>query len=142
TRLPRARYMDHAKRTSFYRQTLERVRALPGVVSASYASRQPLSSLRAIYSLTIDGRSAQGGLAMEADHRQISPEYFATLGVPLQQGRAFDEHDTLGTEPVAIVNETMARRFWPDESPIGKRFATDEDGKPAAHSLTIVGVAG
>jgi putative ABC transport system permease protein len=142
TRLPRARYMDHAKRTSFYRQTLERVRALPGVVSASYASRQPLSSLRGIYSLTIEGRSAQGGLAMEADHRQISPEYFATLGVPLRQGRAFDEHDTLGTEPVAIVNETMARRFWPDESPIGKRFATDEDGKPAAHSLTIVGVAG
>jgi len=142
TRLPRARYADHAKRTVFYQQTLERVRAQPGVVSAAYASRQPLTSLRGIYSLTIEGRSAQGGAALEADHRQISPEYFATLGIPLRQGRAFDERDTLQTEPVAIINETMARRFWPDENPLGKRFAVDEDGKPAAHPLTIVGVVG
>jgi len=79
---------------------------------------------------------------MEADHRQISPEYFATLGIPLRQGRVFDERDTLRTEPVAIINETMARRFWPDENPLGKRFAIDEDGIPAAHPLTIVGVVG
>src|SRR6266540_980622 len=142
TRLPRARYMDHAKRTVFFQQTLERVRALPGVVSAAYASRQPLTSLRGIYSLTIEGRSAQGGVAQEADHRQISPEYFATLGIPLRRGRVFDERDTLQTEPVAIINETMARRFWPDENPLGKRFAIDEDGKPAAHPLTVVGVVG
>jgi putative ABC transport system permease protein len=142
TRVSRARYTDHAKRTSFYQQTLERVRELPGVVSAAYASRQPLASLRGIYTLTIEGRSAQGGVAMEADHRQISPEYFATLGIPLRQGRAFDERDTLRTEPVAVVNETMARRFWPDESPLGKRFAIDEDGAPASHPLTIIGVVG
>jgi putative ABC transport system permease protein len=142
TRLPRARYMDYAKRTAFYQQTLERVRALPGVVSASYASRQPLTSLRGIYTLSIEGRSAQGGAAMESDHRQISPEYFATLGIPLRQGRVFDERDTLQTTPVAIINETMARRFWPDENPLGKRFAVDEDGIPASHQLTIVGVVG
>ncbi|HEX5083016.1 MAG TPA: ABC transporter permease [Blastocatellia bacterium] len=142
TRLPRARFMDHAKRLAFFRQTLERVRALPGVVSAAYASRQPLTSLHGIYTLTIEGRSAQGGAAMESDHRQVSPEYFATLGIPLRQGRVFDERDTLQTEAVAIINETMARRFWPGENPIGKRFAVDEDGIPASHPLTIVGVAG
>jgi putative ABC transport system permease protein len=142
TRLSRSRYMDHAKRTVFYQQTLERVRALPGVVSAAYASRQPLTSLRGIYSLTIEGRSTQGGVAMEADHRQISLEYFATLGIPLRQGRLFDERDTLKSEAVAIINETMARRFWPDENPIGKRFAVDEDGIPASHPFTIIGVAG
>src|SRR5262249_2217161 len=142
TRLPRARYMDHAKRTAFFQQTLERVRGLPGVVSAAYASRQPLTSLRGIYSLTVEGGSAQGGVAPEADHRQISPEYFATLGIPLRQGRVFDERDTLQTEPVAIINETMALRFWPAENPLGKRFAIDEDGKPAAHPLMIVGVVG
>jgi putative ABC transport system permease protein len=142
TRLPRGRYTDHSKRSAFYQQTLERVRALPGVVSASYASRQPLTSLSGIYTLTIEGRSEQGGAAMQSDHRQISPEYFATLGIPLRQGRVFDERDTLQTEPVAIINETMARRFWPDENPLGKRFAVDEDGIPASHSLTIVGVVG
>ncbi len=142
TRLPRGRYMDHAKRTAFYQQTLERVRSLPGVVSATYASRQPLTSLRGIYTLTIEGRSAQGGSAMESDHRQISLEYFATLGIPLRQGRVFDERDTLQTEAVAIINETMARQYWPGENPIGKRFAVDEDGIPASHALTIVGVVG
>jgi putative ABC transport system permease protein len=142
TRLTRGRYPDHARRAAFYQQTLERVRALPGVVSAAYASRQPLTSLSGIYSLTIEGRSAQGGAAMEADHRQVSPEYFATLDIPLLQGRVFDDHDTLQTEPVAIINETMARRFWPDENPLGKRFAVDEDGIPASQSLTIIGVAG
>jgi putative ABC transport system permease protein len=142
TRLSRTRYMEHAKRTVFYQQTLERVRALPGIVSAAYASRQPLTSLRGIYSLTIEGRSSQGGAAMEADHRQISLEYFATLGIPLRQGRLFDERDTLQSESVAIINETMVRRFWPDENPIGKRFAVDEDGIPASHPFTIIGVAG
>jgi len=142
TRLPQARYQDHAQRIDFYRQTLELVQALPGVVSAAYTSRQPLASLRGIYKLSIAGRSMQDGAALEADHRQISPGYFSTLGIPLRQGRAFNEHDTLQTEPVAIVNETMARRFWPDENPLGKRFAVDEDGKPAVHPLTIIGVVG
>jgi predicted permease len=142
TRVPLTRHKEYAKLTAFFQQTVEQVRALPGVVSAAYASRQPLTSLRGIYTLSIEGRSAQGGAALEADHRQISPEYFATIGVPLRQGRGFDERDALGTEPVAVINETMARRFWPDENPIGKRFAVDEDGVPAAHPLTIVGVAG
>jgi len=142
TRLPQARYQDHAQRTDFYRHTLELVQALPGVISAAYTSRQPLASLRGIYKLSIEGRSMQNGAALEADHRQISPGYFSTLGIPLRQGRAFNEHDTLQTEPVAIVNETMARRFWPDENPLGKRFAVDEDGEPAVHPLTIIGVVG
>ena len=61
TRLTPRRYPDHSKRTTFYQQTLERVRSLPGVVSVAYASRQPLTSLHGIYSLTIEGHSAQGG---------------------------------------------------------------------------------
>jgi putative ABC transport system permease protein len=143
TRLPRARYMDHAKRTVFFQQALERVRALPGVVSAAYVSHLPLSGRGGIYTLIIEGRPAQAGSAMEAGHRQISPDYFAALGIPLKEGRAFDERDTLQTQPVVIVNETLARRFFPNESAVGKRFSITTahrgDNLPAL-PLTIAGV--
>ena len=142
TRLPSQPYDDSAKRVAFYRQTLERVRALPGVISAAYTSLIPTAGVGGVYSLTIEGRSTRGGVAMESGHRQISPDYFTTLGIPLRQGRPFDESDTLQTPPVAIVNETLARRFFPDGSPLGKQLALDEDGLPAAHPLTIVGVVG
>ncbi len=144
TRLPRARYEDIAKRTNFFRQTLERVRALPGVVSAAYTSSLPMAGLGGIYTVAIEGHPAQAGVALEAGHRQISSDYFTTLGIPLREGRAFDERDTLQTEPVAIINETMARRFWPQENPLGKRFSIDEDyqGRSAPQLLTIIGIAG
>jgi putative ABC transport system permease protein len=142
TKVSHSNYPDHLKRTVFYRQVLERVRALPGVVSASYTSMLPMAGEGGVYALTIEGRLAQPGVAMEAGHRQISPDYFTTLGIPLREGRPFDERDTLQTEPVAIINETMARRFFPGGSPVGKRFAIDEDGIPAAHPLMIIGVAG
>jgi predicted permease len=145
TRLPRARYMDHAKRTAFFQQVLERVRTLPGVASVAYASRLPLSGRGGIYTLIIEGRPAQAGVAMEATHRQISPEYFAALGIPLKQGRAFEERDTLQTQAVIIINETLAHRFFPDKSAIGKRFsittAYQSDTLPLS-PLTIIGVVG
>ncbi len=144
TRLPRARYLDHAKRTAFFQQTLERMRALSGVVSAAYTSGLPMAGQGGLYTVAIEGRPAQAGVAMEAGHRQISPEYFTTLGIPIKQGHAFDERDTLQTQPVAIINETMARRFFPGESAIGKRFSFDDDvqGRPATDQLTIIGIAG
>jgi putative ABC transport system permease protein len=143
TRLPRARYLDHSKRTAFFQQTLERVRALPGVVSAAYTSELPMAGRGGIYNITIEGRPAAAGVALEAGHHQVSLDYFTTLGIPLRQGRVFDERDTLQTPGVALINETMARRFWPNESVLGKRFSIDDDiqGKPVP-PLTIIGVVG
>jgi predicted permease len=143
TRLPRARYLEHAKRTAFFQQTLERVRALPGVVSAAYTSGLPLAGRGGVYTIAIEGHPAQAGVALEAGHRQISPDYFTTLGIPLRQGRTFDERDTLQTQPVAIINETMARRFWPDESPLGKSFTLYHDvQRRFLPPLTVIGVVG
>jgi putative ABC transport system permease protein len=144
-RLPRARYMDHAKRTAFFQGALERVRTLPGVVSAAYVSHLPLSGRGGIYNIGIEGRPAQAGVVREAGHRQISPDYFTTLGIPLKQGRSFDERDTLQTQRVVIVNETLARRYFRNESAIGKRFGIstvyDGDDLPG-QLLTIIGVVG
>jgi putative ABC transport system permease protein len=143
TRLPRARYLEHAKRTAFYQQTLERVRALPGVASAAYTSGLPLAGRGGVYTIAIEGRPAQAGVALEAGHRQISPDYFTTFGIPLRQGRTFNERDALQTQPVAIINETMARRFFPDESPLGKSFSLYHDvQRRFLPPVTVIGVVG
>ena len=142
-RLPRTRYREHTQRMVFFEQTLQRLRALPGVVSAAYASHLPLAGRGGVYKLNIEGRPTQAGITLEAGHSQISPEYFSTLGIQIRQGRAFDEHDSLQTPGVAIVNETMARKYWPNENVLGKRFSIDDDvaGRPVP-PLTIIGVVG
>jgi putative ABC transport system permease protein len=93
-----------------------------------------------------EGRFAQStpsGSPPDAGHRQIGPDYFRTLGIAITQGRDFDERDTLLTQPAAIINETIARRYWPNESPLLKRFSFVDDTPTGARvpPLAIVGVA-
>ena len=139
TTLPRQKYGDISKRCSFYEQVLQRVRTLPGVISAAYTTAVPLTWKGGTNSFSIEGRAY--GRGQDANHRQISPDYFRTLSIPLKQGRSFDEHDNTGSVPVAIINETMAHRFWPNENPLGKRFKL---GPPDSSNpwITIVGIAG
>jgi putative ABC transport system permease protein len=146
TPLPRIRYPDQARRTIFFQQALERVRLIPGVVSATFASHPPLAGRGGVYAIDIEGRAAPSlpsGRPLEAGHRQVGPDYFRTLGIVITQGRSFDDRDTLLTQPVAIINETMARRYWPNESPLLKRFGIDDETPTGARvpPLTIVGVA-
>jgi predicted permease len=122
----------------FYRQALERVAALPGVkavglISDAFQRRNPDNPI------SIEGRSLQAGEAIAND--AVSPGYFQAAGTPLLQGRYFTDLDRPDSAPVAIVNQAMARRFWPAESPIGKRFKL---GGPESKRpwLTIVGVVG
>ena len=76
----------------------------------------------------------------DANHRVVTPDYFKTLRVPLVAGRFFDARDSAGAPPVAIVNETMAKQFWPGQNPLGRRFRSD--GRADAPWFTIVGVVG
>jgi predicted permease len=142
TPLPRLRYGDHAQRTAFFQQALERVRLIPGVTAATYASHPPLAGRGGVYAVDIEGATPSGS-PLDAGHRQIGPDYFRTLGIALTQGRGFDERDTLLAQPVAIVNETMARRYWPNESPLLKRFGIADETPTGERvpPLTIVGVA-
>jgi predicted permease len=145
TPLPRLRYGDHAQRTAFFQQALERVRLIPGVTAATYVSQLPLAGRGGVYAIDVEGRVAQSssGSPLDAGHRQIGPDYFQTMGIAITQGRGFDERDTLLTQPVAIVNQTMARRYWPNESPLLKRFGIDDETPTGERvpPLTIVGVA-
>jgi predicted permease len=151
--LPAAQYSKPEAKSAFYRQALERVAAIPGVQAAGSASTIPLANWGGWGKyLTIEGREA-GKLADVAsvNYRQVTPDYFGALGVPLRSGRFFNSSDSAGRAPVAIINETLARKYWPNESPIGKRLWAG----PPEHLLgsqlppgfrfprcTIVGVVG
>ncbi|HXG68897.1 MAG TPA: ABC transporter permease [Blastocatellia bacterium] len=145
TQLPRNKYREHPRRVAFYDQVLERVKALPGVISAGYSTSVPLEWKGGTSGFVVEGRQLEQmlaqGLSYDANHRQVSADYLKTMGIPLRQGRYFDETDNAQSMPVAIINETMARQYWPDENPIGKRFkigGPDED----IPWLTVVGVVG
>jgi putative ABC transport system permease protein len=139
TQLPESRYKDHQRRFAFYGQVLERVTALPGVVAAAYTTSVPLDWKGGTNGITLEGRASERGVFYDANHRQISSDYFQAMGINLKQGRSFNAGDHEQSLPVAMVNETMAREFWPDENALGKRFKI---GGPSSKDpwITIVGV--
>jgi putative ABC transport system permease protein len=139
TQLPESRYKDPQRRFAFYEQVLERVTALPGVVSAAYTTSLPLDWKGGTNGITIEGRPVEQGIIYDANHRQISPDYFKVMGITLKQGRFFNDGDNKQSMPVVIINETMAREFWPDESALGKRFKQGM-GSTRAPWATVVGI--
>ena len=146
TVLSRTKYPEHANRVNFYKQVLERVQALPGVVSAGYITTVPLAEKGGTSGFSIEGRSIEqaraGGVAYDANHRQVSVDYFKSMGIPIQQGRGFDSADNEQAIPVAVINQTMAHQFWPNENPLGKRFTLGDPQGPEVPWITIVGIAG
>jgi predicted permease len=134
---------DPARRRLLVDQLLERVRALPGVEHAAVAPSLPLE--RGMnFPVDIAERPDLATGAVEL--RFVSPDYFATLGVPLRGGRDFDERDVAGAEPVAIVNEAFARRFWQNASPLGRtiqigHFKDRWLAPGLQHQTRVIGVA-
>ncbi|HUE81562.1 MAG TPA: ABC transporter permease [Pyrinomonadaceae bacterium] len=127
---------EHPARIAFYDQVLERVNALPGVISAGYTTSVPLQWKGGANGFTIENRAPEPGVFTNAIHRQVSSGYFQTMGIALRSGRYFDQRDQQNSQPVAIINETMARQYWSND-PLGKRFKL---GVPDAPWVTIVGI--
>jgi putative ABC transport system permease protein len=134
---------DHRARAAFYRPLLERIEALPGVEHAALVLLRPLADpVGWDYPYTREGQTAEAQARNpNANFESISPAYFATVGIPLVDGRNFTDADGPDAGSVAIVSRSMARRNWPGESPIGKRI---KPGPPDQKALwkTIVGVVG
>jgi predicted permease len=141
TALPLDRYGEQPRRIAFYDRVLAGVEHLPGVVAAGYSTSVPLEWKGATSEVTLDGVAPVKGVAYDANHRQVSAGYLKAIGTPLVRGRYFDDHDTETSQRVVIVNETMARRFWRDGNPIGKRFALDQASR-TNQWLTVIGVVG
>ena len=138
--LPRAKYTEGDQRATFFKQLLERLRNLPGVEAASATATLPLGGDDWGRSLTVDGFPVLPlGQAPSIQHTVVSPDYFRTMGIPLLSGRDFNDADAKGSPDVTIIDERLAREYWPNESPIGKRvrFGPPEDNEPWH---TIVGV--
>jgi len=138
--LPGAKYRPAEKRAAFFTQLLERVRGISGVQSAGTNSGLPLGGNNWGRSLTVEGFPVLSvGEAPAINHCVISPDYFAAMGIPILKGRDFDERDTREAQKVTIIDERLAREYWPKEDPIGKRirFGPPEDNEPWH---TIVGV--
>jgi putative ABC transport system permease protein len=119
--LPEVRYSSE-KQARFYRDLANRVRSLPGVQSASAALPLPLSGDRFSISFQIDGRPVARKDEPVADLFMTEPDYFRTMGIPMLQGRDFNERDDHSSTPVVIVSDKFAKQFFPGENPIGKRI--------------------
>jgi len=123
----------------FQRQYLERIRALPQVEAAALTQNIPLSASVSVTGIFIPGLHESDEDRVIADEAVVGPGYFETMGVPLLEGRDFTERDTPDTPLVAIVNETMARSYWPGESVIGKRFRSSMEDEDDFEIIGLVG---
>jgi putative ABC transport system permease protein len=137
--LPRNRYQGDQEAWAFYARLLRETKALPGVQDAALTSAVPLAGTgNASSAVQIPGKAAApDGSQPSAGWRVVSPGYLRTLSIPLR-GRDFDERDTAESQPVTIISEEMARRYWPSEDPLGKPVTLRSLGDK---TYTIIGVA-
>ncbi len=140
TTLPSGRYDAHDQRAAFYDAVIDRVRSLPGVVSVGYTTSIPLDWKGGTNGFVVEGRPPAPGLSYDANSRQVTADYLKTIGIALRDGRYFSEADVAGSMPVAIVNETMARQYWPDGDALGRRFKVGDPDEDVPW-VTIVGIA-
>jgi len=129
---------DEPRATAFYRELESRVRALPGVQSVSLASYVPMGGFPNSRPVSLEGRpTPPGRQAPSVLSKSVDPPYFETMRITLLRGRIFTDSDNETAPRVAIINQTMAARFWPREDSIGKRFSVDGDPGPF---MEVVGV--
>jgi putative ABC transport system permease protein len=136
TALPLPKYDATARRAQFYDRVLEDVRALPGVRSAAYVTGLPMSMRGGIWPVSLAGEEVILTRANSVSLRYVTPQFFATLGIPLLRGRDVAATDTREQPFVAVVSESLAKRTWPNENPLGKRFNV------GLSERTVVGVVG
>jgi len=139
--LPSSKYGQDHQRIAFFRQLLQRLEILPGVRSVSAIDAIPFGGPGSATGFTIVGRPAPApGEKPTLDVRVIDPNYFRTMNIPLIKGRNFTEREATEVSRVVIVNESLVRRYFPDEDPIGKRVTIEMSNQPVPSE--IIGVVG
>jgi predicted permease len=128
-------------RLAFYREMFARLEAVPGVTAVGGTTRLPLGSGNVTTRLAIEGRSSDPADLVEVEFRRALHNYFSAMGIPVVRGRGFTDADGVrGAEPVVMVNEAMARKFWPGADPVGQRVRLSPD--PRSPWSRIIGVLG
>jgi predicted permease len=136
TSLPPARYPDSVSMVRAYADVGRRLRELVGVRAAGGVTGLPLATTRGDWSVVLEGDAPTRRLDRAADWQVVTPGYFEALGIPLKAGRTFTDADRADTLQVIVVNEAMARRFWPDQNPLGRRLTMGRNDR----WITVVGV--
>ena len=136
-----ARYDTSTKVTAFINAFEERVRAIPGVTAAALESNTPFNGTGYTSDFIAYGRP-EGGYGTEIGNRSVTPNYFATMKVPVLRGRTFGPEDRAGSTPVLVINEALADSYFKGQDPIGQRIALDKVPTPKSTWYTIVGVVG
>ena len=133
-------YLGVARKATFNRELLRRMKAIPGVELAGLTSALPATALNNLDSnaLTIEDRPIESSQNLRAEIIRISPDYFRVMQAPLVRGRFFAESDEDGKQRVAIIDETTAHRYWTDRDPLGRRLRFGQD--PTQPWMTVVGV--
>src|SRR5215213_7913183 len=141
TILPREKYKEPQQRDNYYQQVLQRVEHLPGVVAAGYSTSIPLVWKGGTSGFLPEGiKSPIPGMAYDANHRQVSADYLKAMNIPLRQGRYFESRDNAQSIPVVIINETMARQYWPGENALGRRLKIGDPDEPGKQWKQIAGI--
>ena len=136
--IPTSRYTDNGKIADFERALLESLDGRPGIQSAGFATYVPLSGLDNGWSFLIEGRPPLPvGTYNMAQYRPVSAGYFETIGIPLLRGRPFTAADTAESPWVVMINDSMARKYWPSENPVGQRLQFGSE-----KWRTVIGVVG
>ena len=141
--LPNTSYPTNENVNAFYDRFLERLRSSPGIESASAILPLPLSGSNMVTDFDIEEHPLPEGQRAGSPVRVIGTDYFTTAGIPVRQGRGFDEHDQLNSPPVVIVNERFAQKYFPGQNVIGKRikpgFSADDSGEKMREIVAVVG---
>ena len=132
------KYDDDRARHQFFEQALDQVRQVPGVTAAAFTSQLPLSGDSDVYGARFEEDAAD--IAYPVFRYSVSPGYLQALHIPLLRGRLLDEHDTANTPAVMVISETLAKRRYPNQDPIGKRIHVG--GLSTSPMYTVVGVVG
>jgi putative ABC transport system permease protein len=137
--LPASRYADGAARRVFVRELERRLSELPGVTRVGFTGKLPLTGSGPLSPYAFDEATARNWESVTADGRPVSPDYFRAMNTRLLAGRPFTWEDAVGTPPVIIIDETLARQAWPGRSAVGQRLQLGPTGE-ANNMAEVVGV--
>ena len=136
TRLPMPKYGNQVQRTRFYSSVVAKTRALPGVTSAAYVSFLPMAFGGGIFPVSIPGSRSENTPPVQASIRYVTPDFFATMGIPVRKGRDIGDRDTPTAPFVAVISASLAQRLWPGQDPVGRQL------NAVFFDRTVVGVVG
>lgn len=142
-RLPQENYAKPEQRVQFYDRLLDTLRSSPGVEGEALSTFSPASGPGAVSVLAVEGQpDPEAGRVPDVGTQPVSPDYFRVMKMPLRRGRFFDERDRQNSEPVTIVNESLAGKYFPNEDPVGKRVRAFDGPGNNNRWLRIIGVVG